>query len=118
MKKSWKIFLYAGSSFPILWTIAILICAYFYIGIRDRELFWFWTAVFYVRGGAPLLLLSLLFLKWQKKISTKEVVLHLFLTGIGILLGYLSFQYDIFHILGVYLDGSPTGFIEEIGRTI
>lgn len=105
MSKIGKNILLFISGLPLLWTIGILICAYFYVRHPDMVTFFMISAVIYLMyGGLVAWLLTLLILVVMKKISVKTSLINLALVAAGLLAAYLSITYDVFRVSGSYID--------------
>lgn len=109
-----KIILSILSLGPLIWTIVLLIASQFYTYNIDsfdfnsiknsiKEMHW-WCMLFYLRlGGFFIWLVVLIILSWRKQLSKKQVLIHVFLTLVGLLAAYISIKYNVGGVLG-YLD--------------
>ena len=104
MTRVWKNTLRLISALPILWTIAILISAYFYIRHPDLVELFLFAVVIYFLGGLELWVIVLFVLTWKRQISVKEFTFNICIIGFGILLAFLSLKYDIFGVSRSYID--------------
>lgn len=105
MNKIGKILVYFISGLPFLWTLFILICAFFYIRHPDLVMYFIYTSIFYIKyGGLIAWFIILILLRYFKKVSTKTVILNFCLVAFGLLAAYLSLTYDIFCVSGCWLD--------------
>jgi hypothetical protein len=105
MTKPGKILLYFISSLPLLWTISILICAFFYIRHPDMVMYFIYTCIFYLKyGGLIAWTITLIILRLLKRISSKTIILNFILIACGLLAAYLSLAFDLFGVSGTYLD--------------
>lgn len=115
MSKAGKIVLYILSFTPIVWTVLILICSYFYYkpklfrvkdigGIIYLSDIFFITAYYYVLFGILIWLFTAIYLGYKKYIEMKKILLLGFFLLLGIAIAYLSIYYDIFCVRGCYID--------------
>lgn len=111
MSKAGKIFLFAYSSLPLLWTAILLTASYFSFKTQfGFSLFASWADGFffpsmfiYLYIGIPIWFIWLAYLIWKKSISVKQIILSILLTIIGIFLAYYSIEKNIFCVSGCYL---------------
>ncbi|MES2763442.1 MAG: hypothetical protein V4677_14605 [Bacteroidota bacterium] len=104
MSRSKHICLYLISCAPILWTILILGCAFFDIHTQGLEMAFIYAALFYVYGGLYLWILTLITLRFYKKITTKQMIIHIALMLLGMMAAYLSLVYNVFCVSGCFFD--------------
>lgn len=102
MNKAGKILLFFLSVFPLLWTIIILVAAYFYIQLLKN--FLVTSGMIYYLIGPITWFILLLFMIWKKKISKKEMILCICLMLLGIFAAYYSISHDVFGVRGSYID--------------
>jgi hypothetical protein len=102
MNKAGKIFLFSLSIFPLLWTIIILIAAYFHIHLLKGLLLG--SGIIYYYFGSVTWLILLIFIGWKKKITAKEIIISICLMLLGIFTAYYSISHDIFNVRGGYID--------------
>lgn len=106
VSKTGKVFLYVNSTFPIFWTILILICSYFEISEPHLKAYFVISFVIYTYGGFWMWLLLITFLKWKNKITSKELIIQISIAFIGIIVGYLTLHFDFLGMIRRYFDMS------------
>lgn len=112
MSKAGKILFYILSWTPLAWSILILTAARFcFINqttfpiFYPMKIYFYWTALFYlVYGGFFIWLALIILLTWKKIITKRQCIINIILTVVGILSAYLSLHFDIFGVMGTYID--------------
>jgi hypothetical protein len=90
------------STYPILWTVAILVYALVkssavYVGIMM-------TWVLYVYFGSFTWFGLLIYLNVKKKITLRQTLTHALIVAIGILIAYYVVEYDVLSSGVKYMD--------------
>lgn len=104
MKKSNKILLYLFSLLPFIWTFLLLLASYLYFKPNVLSELFILSTIVYFFFVTPTYSALITFLRVKNKISQSELILHLSLVFIGILGGYLSIKFDVFHVSSCYID--------------
>jgi hypothetical protein len=87
---------------PLAWTLTALLAARFNLYSLKEVIVL--SVMCYILGGFVLWLFLNAVFTWQKVISKQQCIRYCLLTAIGLLCACLTWHYDVFGLVGSYID--------------